>query len=433
MGVMSISVRRQMFLGAVGLLILLGGFGTWAVTTDIAGAVVASGQVEVDRNRQVVQHPDGGVVGDILVEEGDVVYAGDPLIRLDPTLLKSRLMITENQLFELIARRGRLEAERDQRETIHFDPLLREAAQTDPTAADLIAGQKRLLEARMISMRQEIEQLGKRREQIADQIVGIKAQQVALTQQLELISKELESQQSLLDRGLAQAARVIALQREQARLNGQVGELSARKAQAEGRITELEVEILRIGSRRQEEAITRLRDLQFQEFELRENRLSLIEQLSRMEIRAPVSGVVYGLTVFAPRSVIQPADPLLYLVPQDRPLVIASRVAPVHVDEVFAGQEASLRFSALNQRETPALNGHVTRVSADAFTDERSGTQYYEVQITLDEGEVARLPEGTVLVPGMPVDAFIRTADRTPLAYLVKPFTDYFSKAFRET
>ena len=428
-----IAVRGQMILGTLVVLLLVGGFGSWAVLTNISGAVVASGQIEVEQNRQVVQHPDGGVVSEILVEEGAKVAADTVLIRLDPTLLRSQLTITENQLFELIARRGRLEAERDERATIRFDALLTEAAQDNSDAAELIAGQKRLLEARATSMRQEIEKLSKQRAQISNQIAGIDAQQVALVRQTSLIAEELESQQALLAKGLAQAARVLALQREEARLSGQVGELTARKAQAEGRITELELEMLRIASLRREDAISRLRDLQFREFELREQRLSLREQLSRMEIRAPVSGVVYGLTVFAPRSVIRAAEPVLYLVPQDRPLVIAARVSPVHVDEVFPGQIASVRFSALNQRTTASLNGHVTKVSADTFIDERTGVQYYEVQLSLDLGEIARLPEGTVLVPGMPVDAFIRTADRTPMAYFLKPFTDYFAKAFRET
>jgi len=428
-----VSVRGQMLLGVLGVLVLVGGFGSWAVMTEIAGAVVASGQIEVEQNRQVVQHPDGGVVTEILVEEGETVEAGSPLIRLDPVSLQSQLTITENQLYEVMARRGRLEAERDERMTAEFAPFLLEAAQTKPTVADLIAGQERLLAARATSMEQQIEQLGKRSEQIDSQITGIDAQQEALTLQLELISEELESQQSLLDRGLAQSSRVVALKREQARLKGQVGELTANKAQSEGKITEMQLEILRIKSARQEEAITTLRDLQYREFELLEKRQSLIEQLNRLEIRAPVAGIVYDMSVFAPRSVIRPADPLLYIIPQDRPLVISSRVDPIHIDEVHPGQNVSLRFSALNQRQTPELSGRVMKVSPDAFSDQETGIRYYKAEIILNDGEMAKLPEGTTLVPGMPVDAFIRTADRTPMAYLLKPLTDYFAKAFRES
>lgn len=428
-----ISVRGQMLLGVLGVLVLVGGFGSWAVMTEIAGAVVAPGQIEVEQNRQVVQHPDGGVVTEILVEEGETVEARAPLIRLDPVSLQSQLTITENQLYELMARRGRLEAERDERTTAEFTPFLLEAAHTKPTVADLIAGQERLLAARATSMEQKIEQLGKRNEQIDSQITGIDAQQEALTLQLELISEELENQQSLLDRGLAQSSRVVALKRERARLKGQVGELKANKAESEGRITEMHLEILRIKSTRQEEAITTLRDLQYREFELLEKRQSLIEQLNRLEIRAPVAGIVYDMSVFALHSVIRPADPLLYIIPQDRPLVISSRVDPIHIDEVLPGQNVSLRFSALNQRQTPELSGRVMKVSPDAFSDQETGIRYYKAEIILNDGEMAKLPEGTTLVPGMPVDAFIRTADRTPMAYLLKPLTDYFAKAFRES
>lgn len=426
------SARKPMIVGLLGLLILVGGFGTWAVATNISGAIIASGRIEVDQNRQVVQHPDGGVVAEILVDEGDEVEAGDVMIRLDDTELKSQLAINESQLYELMSRRGRLEAERDDRSEIEFDPLLLEAAETNADAPDLIAGQERLMIARAESIANEIDQLEKRRGQIANQIEGINAQQVSLDKQLELISKELTDQQQLLDQGLAQAARVLSLQREEARLSGTMGELEAQKAEANGRITEIDIEVLKLGSTRREDAITRLRDLQYRELELREQRLALIEQLARLDIKAPVSGVVYGLQVFALRSVIRPADPVLYLVPQDRPLIINARIEPIHIDKLSIGQEVILRFSALDQRTTPELLGQVVQISADAFEDERAQVSFYRAEIALSEGEQDRLPENVVLIPGMPVEAFIRTEDRTPLAYLTKPLTDYFTKAFRE-
>jgi HlyD family secretion protein len=421
-----------MIIGLLGLVLLVGGFGTWAALTEISGAIIASGRIEVDQNRQVVQHPDGGVVEAILVGEGDHVEAGDTLLRLDDTQLTSQLAITESQLFELMARRGRLEAERDSAPEIVFDPLLIEVARDHADAADLMAGQQRLMQARAESVAREAEQLGKRRDQIADQIVGLEAQRTALGRQLELIEMELADQQSLLDRGLAQATRVLSLQREQARLSGTMGDLAAQKAQAEGRITEIDVEILKLGSQRREEAISQLRDLQYRELELREERRALIEQMSRLEITAPVSGVVYGMKVFALRSVIRPADPVLFIVPQDRPLVINAQVPPIHIDKIHVGQDVTLRFSALDQRRTPELTGQVAQISADAFEDESTQRSYYRAEIVLSEGEQAKLPEGVTLIPGMPVESFIRTADRTPIAYLVKPFTDYFTKAFRE-
>lgn len=426
------SVRAPMILGLTGLILLLGGFGSWAAVTQISGAVIASGQIVVDQNRQVVQHPDGGVVAAIEVDEGDTVEAGQVLLRLDATGLRSQLAITENQLFELQARRGRLEAERDGREEIEFPDLVRETAARNAEVTGLLDGQRRLLSARNETVASEISQLEKRRGQIADQIGGIEAQQKAMNEQLALIERELADQQSLLDRGLAQASRVLALQREKSRLLGQLGELVAQAAQSEGRITEIDIEVLKLGTRRREEAITTLRDLQFRELELLEERRALIEQMSRLDVTAPVGGVVYGLQVFALRSVIRPADPILYVVPQDRPLIIDARVPPTDIDKIYVGQEVTLRFSALDQRTTPELVGQVMQISADAFQDDTTQQSYYRAEIALSEGQRERLPEDVTLIPGMPVETFIRTADRTPLAYLTKPLTDYFAKAFRE-
>jgi HlyD family secretion protein len=426
------SVRKPMIVGVLGLLLLVGGFGTWAVMTQISGAVIAGGQIEVDQNRQVIQHPDGGVVEAILVEEGNTVATGEVLLRLDPTELQSELSIVESQLFELIARRGRLEAERDERDTITFDPLLSETSADRPAVKDLMDGQQRLFEARRASIAQAIEQLDKQQDQISDQITGINAQQRAMDTQLALIEQELVDQQSLYDRGLAQVSRVLSLQREAARMSGTVGELAANEAQARGRITEIDIEILNLQSQRREEAITRLRDIQSNELELRERRRALLERMSRLDVKAPLSGIVYDLRVFARRSVIRPADPVLYIIPQDRPLVINARVDPIDIDKLTIGQEVTLRFSALDQRKTPELTGTVKLISADAFQDENTRQSYYRAEIVLSEGEEARLPADTTLLPGMPVEAFIRTEDRTPLAYLVKPLTDYFTKAFRE-
>lgn len=431
-GTDSWSVRKPMIVGVLGLLLLVGGFGTWAVMTQISGAVIAGGQIEVDQNRQVVQHPDGGVVEAILVEEGNTVEAGEVLLRLDPTELQSELSIVESQLFELIARRGRLEAERDEQDTITFDPLLSETAADRPAVKDLMDGQQRLFEARRASIAQAIEQLDKQQDQIADQITGITAQQRSMDTQLALIERELVDQQSLFDRGLAQVSRVLSLQREAARMSGTVGELAANEAQARGRITEIDIEILNLQSQRREEAITQLRDIQSRELELRERRRALLERMSRLDVKAPLSGIVYDLRVFARRSVIRPADPVLYIIPQDRPLVINARVEPIDIDKLTIGQDVTLRFSALDQRETPELTGTVKLISADAFQDENTQQSYYRAEIVLSEGEEARLPADTTLLPGMPVEAFIRTEDRTPLAYLVKPLTDYFTKAFRE-
>ncbi|MCO4847382.1 MAG: HlyD family type I secretion periplasmic adaptor subunit [Yoonia sp.] len=422
------STTAPMTLGLIALLVLVGGFGTWSVMAQISGAVITSGQIEVDRNRQVIQHPDGGVVDAILVQEGDTVVKGDTLIRLDASLLKSELAVVEGQLFEIMARRGRLEAERDGETALTFDPLLSDV----PQGASLVAGQTRLFEARLESNMRAIAQLQQQRAQISSQMSGIAAQQTALTTQSDLIQRELTDQQTLLKQQLIQASRVLALQREEANLLGRVGELTASAAQAAERRTEIEIQILTLASTRREEAITRLRDMQYNELELSERRRTLRQQLDRLDLRAPVSGIVYGMQVFAEQSVIRGAEPVMFLVPQDRPLVIATKVQPTDIDQIHLGQDVTLRFSAFDQRRTPELMGTVTLVSADIFLDDATQVSYYQAEVQLNQGEIEKLPKDMVLIPGMPVEAFVRTADRSPMDYLLKPLADYFAKAFRE-
>ncbi len=426
------STRRPVMYGLLTLVALVAGFGTWSVMTTISGAIVTSGQIEVEQNRQVVQHPDGGVVATINVAEGDTVAAGDLILSLDGAMIQSELVIVEGQFFEALARRARLEAERNNAAEITFAKDLLDAAGQRAEVLEKIEGQRRLFEARRESLASQTEQLGKRRDQIEQQIVGFDAQNVALATQLTLLQQELTDQQGLLERGLTQASRVLGLQREVAGLRGQVGELNATRAQAEGRITETEIEVLRLASDLREEANAQLRESGAQELELSERRRALAERIARLDVRAPVSGIVLGLTVTTPRSVLRPADPVLYLIPQDRPLVIAAQVMPIHVDQVFVGQSVKLVFSAFSSNDTPELTGHVAVVSADALIDQRSQAPYYRAEIVLDPGEIDKL-KGQTLLPGMPVEAFIQTEARTPLAYLLKPFTDYFTRAFRES
>lgn len=418
--------------GFLTVVLLIGGFGGWGVMANIAGAVVAPGRVVADRNRQAVQHPDGGVVEEIGVQEGDTVREGDILLRLDSTQLESDLAIVEGQLFELIARRGLFEAERDGADEVRFDRMLLENVKRRPEIALLAQGQVRLFEARRETLAKQAEQLQNRRTQLANQVEGIDAQMNAMTRQQELIASELVGQEELLNKGLAQASRVLGLQREEARLAGSLGNLVAQRAQALDGIAELEIEELRLNVARREEAITRLRDIQFNERDLAEQRRSLLTRLERLDIRAPISGVVYDVRVLGRKSVIRPADPVLFIVPQDRPLIIEAQLDPIHVDQVYSGQEVVMRLSAFDMRSTPDLFGSVTRVSPDAFADQQTGASWYRVELKLPEEELAKLAEGQVLIPGMPVDAFIRTQDRSPLAYFMAPLTSYFQKAFRE-
>jgi HlyD family secretion protein len=425
------SARGPIVLGLLALALLLGGFGTWAALSSIGGAVVAGGQVEVDQNRQVVQHPDGGVVAEILAQNGDLVEAGQPLIRFDGTLLRSELAIVEGQFFELLARTGRLEAERDEAGDIRFPPELVAAAVDRPDLTQMMAGQQSLFVARATTLRQTFEQLDKRADQTAAQIGGIDAQLDSLTEQQRLIQLELRDQRELFEKGLAQATRVLALERESARLAGQVGELTAARATSEGRITEIGLEKLRLAASRREEAETQLRDTGFRVLELAEHRRALVGQIERLELRAPVSGVVLAMLVTTPRSVIRPAEPVLFLVPQDRPLVIGVRINPIHIDEVRLGQPVHLRFSAFASRTVPDFYGQVSRIAPDAQVDQSGGAPYYRAEVVLNAGESDKL-EGLTLIPGMPVEVFLRTGDRSPIAYLVKPLADYFNRAFRE-
>jgi HlyD family secretion protein len=426
------SARGPVLLGLLTLVTLIGGFGAWSVLATITGAIVSSGQIQVEQNRQVVQHPDGGVVEAIAVTEGQAVAAGDLLVRLDGSLLQSELAIVEGQFVETRARRARLEAERDDAARIAIPADLSAMAGGRPDIAEQIEGQLRLFDARRDTLARQTEQMQKRLLQIGAQNQGLTAQAQALTTQLRVIGDELASQRELLANGLTQSSRVSALEREEADLLGRAGELTAARAQNEGRATEIDLEILRLAAARREEASTQLRDIGQAELELAERRRALTERIARLDIRAPVSGLVLGLQVTTPRAVIRPADPVLYLIPQDRPLVIAVNIQPIHIDEVHIGQDVRLMFPAFSSRTTPELMGKVAVVSADALTDQASGTTFYRAEIVLNPGEVEKL-QGRTLLPGMPVETFIQTAARTPLAYLVQPFTDYFQAAFRES
>ena len=417
-------------IGFGALVVLVGVLGVWSVTARIAGAVIASGMIQVESNRQVVQHPQGGVVGEILAKDGDTVMAGDVVMRLDDSLLQSELAIVQGQLFEIKARQARLVAERDGLDKIELPEDLVEAQADSPEIAKMIKGQRSLFFARAETLTREADQISEQIAQANNQIEGTEAQLAAFQTQQELILSELEDAQSLLEKGLAQASRVSSLQREQARLLGEIGSLKATLAQVRGQIAALEIQVLKLTTTRREEANTTLSDLQYREIELAERRLSLRETLSRMEIRSPVSGVVYDSQIFALQAVLSPAAPIMYVIPQDQPLVVAARIESINIDQVHVGQEASLRFVAFEQRTTPEIFGQVSRISADVFKDEVTGQSFYRAELLPNEEELDKLG-GQKLLPGMPVEAFIRTAERSPLSYLAKPLTDYFNKAFR--
>jgi HlyD family secretion protein len=343
----------------------------------------------------------------------------------------TELAIVEGQLREIVARKARLTAERDGATEVRFAPGLLEVAAGDPEIANVVAGEQTLFLARRESLQQEERLLREQNNQITRRIDGITAQLDALRIQAGLIGDELREQQTLLERQLAQAARVNQLKREEADLLGEIGRLEAEIAELRGRIAANEISLLQLTTRRREEAVATLRDLEFREIELTERKLDLQDTLSRRDIRAPVSGIVYSLRVFAEQSVVRPADPILYIIPQDQPLVVSVRVDTLKVNDIFVGQEAALRFPGLDQKRTPELRGQVTRVSADAVQDEATGMSYYATEITPHESEMVKLGNDRLL-PGMPVEAFIETGERSPLAYLTEPMLAFFSRALRE-
>ncbi len=422
---------RPVIMGWLALLVLLVGFGTWAANARIAGAIIAPGRIVVAHSPQVVQHPEGGVVTALLVSEGQRVAEGEVLLRLDDVAIGAELAQVETRLFEVMARRARLEAERDGAPLIRFDPLLRQRAKDRPALADIMAGQRRLMQARAASLEQELAQLDIRQVQAAKASAGIAAQLAALKHQLQLIRQELDAQQSLLQQGLAQMTRVLALRREKARLRGAVGELQARDAELADRAAGIELEILRLKAQRREAAITQLRDLQAQERSLRQERHRLQTRLSHRQVVAPLGGVVHDLRVPGPQAVVPAAAPILTIVPKDRPAMIQARIAPTDIDAVYPNQAVRLRFPALDKAATPQLDGRIASVSADALLDPASGLAYYQARITLSAEAAAPLPDGARLIPGMPVEAYIRTGDHRPAAYLIKPMSDYFARAFR--
>lgn len=427
-----LSIRGPVILGLAASLALVLGFGLWATTARLAGAVVAQGRVEVERHHQVVQHPDGGVVAEILVAEGASVRAGDPLLRLDGAALRSDLAIVEGRLAGLQGQAARLEAERDAAGAVRFPPDLLARAAGQPALAAQLQGQTRLFQARRAAFEETQALLHQRLDQIVAQAQGLSTQVAALRDQLELVEAELAVQRDLRAKGLAPAGPLLALERERARLAGQLGALDTDAARSDVQITETELQIAELANARREAALAELREIEAAELELTERRKALLDRIDRLEIRAPVSGIVLGLQVTTPRAVLRPAEPVLQLVPQDRPLVITTRIEPIHIDEVTVGQPAELVLSALPSRVTPHLRGTVVRVSADALQDPTTGAVQYLAELELDAGELQRLDDG-VLLPGMPVEVHLQTGTRTPLAYLVQPFTAYFNRAFRES
>ena len=425
---------------------LLGGVLGWSLFASVSGAVIASGVVSVESGNQNVEHIDGGTVNEILVRDGDQVDRGQVLLRFADGLLRSEEAILLAQYAELVARRNRLEAEFQGAEKITWNEELATMAEDDPSVVEILDGQERLFHAKAAARSGEIAQLRERVGQSLDEITGLEAQAESIREQGKLIARELEAQQSLFDDGLSPLSRLLALQRTAKSLDGQAGAITSRIARVRGGIAELEVQMLQIDARRIEEAEERAREVSANENHVKERLGSIRRRLARMEVRAPVAGEVFGMTVFAQSEVVRPGETILKIVPRDADLVVMARIQPSDVDQVYRGQPVRLRFSAFPDREAPEFDGHVGRLSADAVLDEKTGLHWYEVEVNAgyrakDGAEKGGATDRQVLsrrigdldiAPGMPVEVYIQTGERTVIDYLIKPVTDFFYRSLRE-
>jgi HlyD family secretion protein len=370
-------------------------------------------------------------VGELLVRDGQRVEAGEPLIRLDATQTRARLSIVLKRLDELRARKARLEAERDDRDRVTFPEGLVQRAKTDAELASTLSSEERLFAFRRQSREGRKEQLAQRISQFEKEIDGLRAQEMAHERGLSVLRQELEGLRTLKERGLVTLQRMNALEREAAALGGERGEAIAGQAQAAGRIAEARLQILQVDSDLKTEVGAELREISAQIGEFVERRVAAEDELRRIDMIAPQSGIVHQLAVHAPGAVLSPADVAMLIVPDHDRLAVEARILPQDIDQLRIGQRAVLRLSAFNQRTTPELAGVVTRIAADLTHEERTGLSYYLVRISLPPEELARL--GTLeLVPGMPAEAFISTGERTALSYLLKPLSDQVARTFRE-
>ena len=424
------SVRRHLLLSLVGAALLLGGFGGWATTAELAGAVVASGSLVVRSSVKKVQHPTGGVVGELRAHEGDVVSAGDVLIRLDETVTRANLAAVENSLIELYVRQARLIAERDAADTVEQPSSLRDFSD-EARAAKVLAGERRLFELRQASRAGQKAQLREKIGQITEQIQGLNEQIAGKKQEVELINRELVGVRELWAKSLIPIQRMTALERDAARIKGEHGQLMASTAEAKGKVSEIQLQIIQVDQDLRSEVAKELRETEGKIGELVEKRVAAQDQLNRIDIRSPQSGIVHQLSVHTIGGVISPGEQLMLIVPQADVLVVEARIAPKDIDEIRLRQPAILRFTAFNQRPTPEVGGTVTLVGADEINDEKSGKSYFKVQITPSPEDLDRLKHEK-LVPGMPVEAFVQTASRTALSYFAKPISDQLTRAFRE-
>ena len=424
------SIRRHVVVGSIVVAVLAVGLGGWASTAEISGALIAPGSVVVDSNVKKVQHPTGGVVGEVRARDGDHVKAGDILVRLDETVTRANLAIVSKGLIELYARKARLAAERDGAETVATPKELADKT-GDADVQEALASERKLFELRRTARLGQKQQLRQRITQLQEEIGGLQAQQDAKSKETELIEQELGGMRELWKKNLIPLDKLTALERESERLQGERGQLIASAAQAKGKIAETELQILQVDQDLSSDVAKELRETDGKIGEYVERKVAAEDQLRRTDIRAPQDGVVFQSTANTVGGVIAAGDTIMLIVPETDKLLVEAKVDPKDIDKVEFGQPVLLRFSAFNIRTTPEITGTVARIAADTTTDQRTGQTYYLVRIAMAPEQIARLGD-VKLTPGMPVEAFIQTGQRTMLSYLIKPLHDQLMRAFRE-
>jgi membrane fusion protein, type I secretion system len=424
------SIQRHLIVGMAVVILLAGGLGGWASTAEISGALIAPGSIVVESSVKKVQHPTGGVVGEVRAHDGDRVKAGDILVRLDDTVTKANLAIVTKNLDGLWARAARLEAEQRGLDKIEFPKMLTDRAD-DPDVKAIMANETKLFEVRVNGRAGQKAQLRERIVQLNEEIDGLAAQEKAKDQEIDLVEKELSGVRDLYDKHLVQLSRLTTLERDAARLAGERAQYIAQRAQAKGKITETELQIIQVDKDMVSDVSKDLRETNDKIGEFVERKVTAEDQLRRVDIRAPQDGMVLQSTVHTVGGVISAGDTIMLIVPQTDDLQVEAKVNPQDIDKLQVGQKTLLRLSAFNQRTTPELNGVVTRVSPDTTTDQRTGQSYYTIRVSMPPQEVARLGD-VKLIPGMPVEAFVQTGERTLLSYLIKPLSDQLMRAFRE-
>jgi HlyD family secretion protein len=424
------SIKRHLLVGLSVVILLAGGLGGWASTAQISGALIAPGSIVVESNVKKVQHPTGGVVGEVRAHDGDLVKAGDIVVRLDDTVTKASLAIVTKNLDGLWARGARLEAEQRGLDKITFPAMLTDRV-SDPEVKAVMASEAKLFEVRVNGRSGQKAQLRERIVQLNEEIAGLAAQEKAKDQEIELVQKELTGVSDLYDKHLVQMSRLTTLQRDAARLSGERAQYIASRAQAKGKITETELQIIQVDKDVVSDVSKDLRETNDKIGEFVERKVTAEDQLRRVDIRAPQDGMVLQSSVHTVGGVITAGDAIMLIVPQADDLQVEAKVAPQDIDKLQVGQKTLLRLSAFNQRTTPELNGVVTRVSPDTTTDQRTGQSTYTIRVSMPPAEIARLGD-VKLIPGMPVEAFVQTGERTLLSYLIKPLNDQLMRAFRE-